>query len=177
MPSLLSREVHTHTVRRLTTVLFPLAFAAIAWVPRVDAMPCTRAMAAEKEKTDRSLYFAMWTIHLQDRVIKVQTNNLVAVSWGHVYAATFVNSFDKRSYAAGIQKMPKHWNARFGCLAAGYRMGLVTGYDRRFVAIADRVPVLPFIQPLLSLQIRRFGMELSYSGVVVSAALNIRLSS
>jgi hypothetical protein len=57
----------------------------------------------------------------------------------------------------------------------GYRAGVVTGYDERFLPIAGKIPVIPLFQPLITLDAKRLGLEFSYSGVVASGGINIRL--
>jgi hypothetical protein len=56
----------------------------------------------------------------------------------------------------------------------GYRAGLITGYDERFIPLAGKTPVVPLVQPLFLVDGQRLGLELSYSGVIASAALNVR---
>ena len=64
--------------------------------------------------------------------------------WGHWFGATFVNSYDERTFIAGIERT---WaSLRRGPFATGvgYRVGLITGYDERLIALARHTPVLPF---------------------------------
>jgi hypothetical protein len=56
----------------------------------------------------------------------------------------------------------------------GYRAGLITGDDERFIPLAGKTPVIPMVQPLLTVDRRRLGAELSYSGVIASAGFNVR---
>jgi hypothetical protein len=116
----------------------------------------------------------MWTLHFRDLDRGLESNRLLAVSWGRIYGATFINSFGKRAYSAGLQQTVARWDSRIVSLGLGYRAGLVTGYDRRFIRLAGKTPVLPLLQPLLVFDVTRLGLELSYSGVVASAALNVR---
>ena len=131
--------------------------------------------SGKAKTTERRIYFSMWTVHLLNREDRLQNNSLIAVSWDWAYAATFINSFDERSYSAGIQETVARREFGLVSLAAGYRIGLITGYDERLFRLAGEVPVLPLLQPLVTLQADRLGIELSYSGVVASAALLFRL--
>ena len=50
----------------------------------------------------------------------------------------------------------------------------MTGYDGRFMRFARQTPVLPLIQPFVTIDVQHVGFEVSYSFVVVSAALSYR---
>jgi hypothetical protein len=56
----------------------------------------------------------------------------------------------------------------------GYRAGLVTGYDERLFPLAGATPVLPLLQPLIAFDANRWGLELSYAGVIASVGWSIR---
>jgi hypothetical protein len=159
---------------RLSLLLLLLAVGGFA--PRLDALPLTSGGSGDERKTpDRRLYVGMWTIHFRDLDRGVENNWLVGLSWGRIYGATFINSFGKRAYSAGMQGDLARWDSRMVSIGLGYRAGLVTGYDKRFIRLADKTPVLPLLQPLLNVDAKRLGLELSYSGVVASAGLNLRL--
>ncbi len=73
--------------------------------------------------------------------------------------AVFMNSYDALSLLAGVERA---WLAgRTGSLAMGlgYRAGLVTGYDERFLAIAKDTPVLPFAGVLAWVQIGPVSLD------------------
>lgn len=128
-----------------------------------------------EDTAPRRLYVAMWTFHFREPDRALDNNWLLAISWGRVYGATFVNSFGRRAYSAGVQQNMARWNLRLVRIGLGYRAGLVTGYDERLFRLAGRTPVLPLVQPLIDLDfVNRLGWELSYSGVIASAALNVR---
>ena len=126
---------------------------------------------------DRRVYAGMWTFHFRDPGRGLDNNWLVGMSWGKLYGATFVNSFGRRAYSGGVQRVLARWEPGIVSLGLGYRAGLVTGYDERLFPLAGKTAVLPLIQPLLNVDGRasRLGLELSYSGVVASAALNVRM--
>ncbi len=132
------------------------------------------AFAQQRETADRRLYVGMWTIHFRDLDRGIENNWLLAVSWGRVYGATFINSFGKRAYSTGVQETVVRWKPRIVSVGVGYRAGLVTGYDERLFPLAGKTPVLPLFQPLITLDANRLGLELSYSGVIASGGLNVR---
>ncbi len=127
-----------------------------------------------RDRVERRLYTGMWTVHFRDRERGIDSNHLLGVSWGRYYAGTFVNSYDRRAYTAGVQGTMVRWTPGAVGLGVGYRAGLVTGYDERFVPIARITPVLPLVQPRVNFDVRRIGVEFTYSGVIASAAMNYR---
>jgi len=82
--------------------------------------------------------------------------------WGHWFGATFVNSYDERTFIAGIERT---WlevrRGPFGT-GVGYRVGLITGYDERLIGIARHTPVLPFGGVLLWTQLGPLGLDAYY---------------
>ena len=75
-----------------------------------------------------------------------------------------------------IQRDLAGWGSDRAALSVGWRGEMVSGYDERLLGgLGDRWPVLPFLQVLANVDRRRVGMEFSWSGIVVSAATNIRL--
>jgi hypothetical protein len=133
------------------------------------------AQPADDDAHTVRLYFAMGTLHLRQLDEGVENSWLLAASWRRLYAATFVNSFGERSYSAGVEGQFVGWALGGAALGLGYRVGAVTGYDERFIALAGQLPVLPLVQSRVTLDARRFGLELSYSGIIASAVLSIRL--
>lgn len=129
---------------------------------------------AEHQSGPSRLYVGMWTTHLRELDRGVDSNHLVGVLFRGFYGATFINSFGDRAVTAGIQRVltPRPWTDG---LALGYRAGLITGYDERFLSIAGWAPVIPFAQLIGSLDRGRVGVELAYAGVVASLATSIRL--
>lgn len=116
----------------------------------------------------------MWTTHLKDDVLALDNNRVVGVTVGGWFAATFNNSFGRRAYAAGLQR--QFLSARHGwtTTSLGYRLGLVSGYDGRLMRLARKTPVMPLVQPFVSFDVARVGVEVSYTFVVVSATVSLR---
>lgn len=153
-------------------LLASLLLVISAWP--LSAAPVPGDTAAEAQVVDRRLYVGMWTVHFRDPGRGVENNWLLGLSWRGLFGATFVNTFGNRAYSAGYQGMLVSWKAGAGSLGLGYRVGLVTGYDERFMPLAAKTPVVPLVQPRLTLDGKRLGAEVSYSGVVASAGFNVR---
>lgn len=155
-----------------------LAAMPASAAPVADTLiPASAAPVADtlRNTRERRLYVAMWTYHFRKPRGPLENNQLLAVSWGKFYAATFINSFDERSYTAGIQAILARKSLRAFSLGFGYRVGLLVGYDERLFPLAGEIPVLPLLQPLLMFDLPRLGFELSYSGIVISGGINVRL--
>ena len=120
------------------------------------------------------VYLGMWTTHLKNDVIRLDNNWAVGVTKGGYFGATYLNSFGRRAFAAGLQRTLVSTRDRLIDLSIGYRLGLVSGYDERFMRIARDTPVMPLAQPFVMLEVGRLGVEVSYSFVVVSAATSFR---
>lgn len=65
------------------------------------------------------------------------------VRFSQAFVALFQNSYSGESWIFGIER---HWGtASWGFLevGAGYRAGIVTGYDEQLIGIARHTPILP----------------------------------
>jgi hypothetical protein len=116
----------------------------------------------------------MWTTHLRANVASLDNNWVAGVAYRGFFGATFTNSFGRRAFTGGLQRNIVSTDRPHLGVSLGYRLGFVTGYDGRFMRIARKTPVLPLIQPFVSFDIEHVGFEVSYSFVVVSAALSYR---
>jgi hypothetical protein len=134
----------------------------------------SREEAVDERTRDRRLYFAMWTLHFRELERGLDTNRAIGIAWDGYYGATFINSFGDRAFSAGVQGTLARWEPGRMAVGLGYRAGLITGYDERFIPLAGKTPVVPLVQPLFLVDGQRLGLELSYSGVIASAALNVR---
>jgi hypothetical protein len=120
------------------------------------------------------LYFGMWTTHLKQEVLALDNNWVAGVTFRGFFGATFLNSYGRRAFTAGIQRTLLASTPRPFGASLGYRVGLVSGYDGRFMAIARDTPVLPFVQPFVTLEVHRLGFEVQYTFVIVSVAASVR---
>ena len=157
----------------LFLLVLSVAPAAFAQPPAAAPSPVDSSRAAKP--ADRRLYVGMWTIHFRDLDRGLENNWVLGLSWGRIYGATFINSSGKRAYSLGVQRTVARWDSRIVSAGLGYRAGLVTGYDERLFRLAGETPVLPLIQPLITLDTNRLGLELSYVWVIASVGLNVRL--
>lgn len=135
---------------------------------RLEAEP------TNEETPVRHLYLGMWTIHFGSLDRGLDNNWLVGVLWGQIYGATFVNSYGDRGYSVGLQKKLSRGDVGPVPLHLGYRLGVVSGYDERFIGLASTLPVLPMVQLLVSTG-SRVGFELSFAGPIASAVFSVRL--
>jgi hypothetical protein len=118
------------------------------------------------------LYLGMWSTHLRHLDEGVDGNSLLGIAYRGYFGATFINSWGDRALAAGVQRSFTRPQRGPLTTALGYRAGLVTGYDERFLSLAGKTPVLPFAQVVGSLDYRRIGVEVAYAGIVVSVTAN-----
>jgi hypothetical protein len=105
----------------------------------------------------------LWGMHFFDR----QSLELFWTRGGGVqfdgwFGAAFVNSYDALSLTVGLER---DWlDARvagFG-IGAGYRIGLLTGYDGQLMKLADKTPVLPYAGLHLWVQKGPIGVDAFY---------------
>jgi hypothetical protein len=160
-----------------STVAAGLLVIAVAFARPaiVNAQSETRDEAeGARHREPTRLYFGMWTTHLNRDVVALDNNWVIGVSYRGVFAATFLNSFGRRAYTAGIQRTLFATEPRPFGASLGYRIGLVSGYDGRFMRVARDTPVLPLVQPFVSVDVHHIGVEVSYTFVVVSVAASYR---
>ncbi len=169
------RRPRAHSILRGLVVC--VCLVTTARVNTQDAQtPVPTAVEARSQSTrdgfPTRVYFGMWTTHLKYDVITLENNWMFGLTTRGYFAATFRNSFDRRAFAAGLQRSIVTTHDRPIDLSLGYRLGLISGYDGRFMRIALDTPVMPLIQPFVTLEAGRLGVEVSYTFVVVSAALS-----
>jgi hypothetical protein len=122
----------------------------------------------------RRLTAAMWAMHpFEPQFPELDWTWGVAFSWSQWFLATFINSYDERSFIGGIERT---WiRSERGPFAAGlgYRVGVVTGYDERLVSWGEHTPVLPFAGVLLWTDFGPVGVDLYYvyRAITLEAAL------
>jgi hypothetical protein len=134
--------------------------------------PADKASPAHCACFRNRLYVGMWTMHLKEPSGHIDNNWLLGVSHGPFYLGTFVNSFGRRAYTAGLQQTVARTGGPRLAASLGLREGVVSGYDGRFGAFAKKSPVLPLIQVFGLVEAGRAGIEVSYTVVIVSVALS-----
>jgi hypothetical protein len=120
------------------------------------------------------VYLGMWSTHLNAKKPAIDPNWLVGVSHGKAFAATFINSFGRRAFAAGLQLPVVSGHAGWLGGTLGARLGALTGYDERFWKIAKDTPVLPLIQAFGQVDVGRLGIEADWTWVVASVTFSVR---
>jgi hypothetical protein len=140
--------------------------------PAIGDPPASTAPAmtsASPSRTPRRIFFGMWTWHLKQDVVQLRNNWVAGVSVRGFYGATFMNSFGRRAYTIGIER-PRlfTFTPPVVDVSIGYRAGLISGYDRRLMKLAEKTPILPYVQPVAAVNYHRLGVEVSYTFVVVS---------
>lgn len=153
-------------------VLIAMPRAALAQAAETST-PAGQAESANSRQPAR-LYVGMWTVHFKDPARKIDNNWLVGVTWRGFFAGTFLNSFGRRAYTAGLQRPIVE--DRSGGLRSvlGVRVGAISGYDGRFMKIANKTPVLPIASVFGLVEYQRTGIEVSYTFVILSAAMTFR---
>jgi hypothetical protein len=108
----------------------------------------------------RRLIPTIWRTHPFDNNFpELAYTRGVALQASGWLAAAFINSYDRFSMLAGMERA---WvEARTGSFAigTGYRAGLISGYDERLLSWADHTPVLPFVGLLAWVQLGRVSLD------------------
>jgi len=168
MKVLLSRSAS-----RLGTLLVSVLVLTVtqsAWAQATDPGP----PAATQASSSVRIYVGMWSTHVRDIKRGLSNNWLVGVGWRGWYGGTFVNSFGNRSFTVGVQRTVAR-GAENGIVPSfQYRVGVVSGYDERFMSLAARLPVLPIGQLLGGLETDRAGVELGWAGLVTTLGPHLR---
>jgi hypothetical protein len=121
------------------------------------------------------VYLGMWTSHFRHLREGLANNWLVGFGWKGYYAGTFINSYGNRAFTAGIERIVTRGASGSVIPMLGYRFGLISGYDRRFLALAGKTPVLPMVQLTGALEMGPTGVGLAWSGLVASLVPSFRL--
>ena len=126
------------------------------------------------DRSEVRLYVGMWTSHLRDIKGGLDNNWLVGASWRGLFGGTFVNSFGRRSYTAGIQRNVAGADDGGDSPSVGYRLGLVTGYDERFLSLASKSPIIPLAQVVGDVGVGSTRFEVAWAGLIASLTPSVR---
>jgi hypothetical protein len=121
----------------------------------------------------RRLIPGLWGMHFFDRQplqpFWTRGGGMQHDGW---FGGVFVNSYDRLSVIAGVER---EWlslrSPRLG-VGVGYRAGLLTGYDRQLFELAEKTPVLPFVGLDVWLQTGPIAVDVFY----VFRALSVEAS-
>ncbi len=109
------------------------------------------------------IYLGMWTLHpFGDDPYPRESNNGFGLQYRSFFAFTCVNSFEKRTYAVGVERVWYQSGAGRLGIMVGYRAGLIRGYDTRLFEVAGKTPVLPFAGAVALLRLGPIGGEVSW---------------
>lgn len=126
---------------------------------------------------DNKLLLGMWTVHLSGGTDRDHvSNNTVGLVYHSAFLATFNNTYGRQSVAGGLERawVSKQLNSHTH-ISLGYRLGLIYGYDKRLMPLAGQTPIIPFAQIIADMSYRRVGVEISYTGIVISAGFYLVL--
>lgn len=121
---------------------------------------------------NNAILLGMWSLHFKkhSRENDRWSNELIGGVYKSFFAGTLINSFDKRAYLFGIQrdfytkKYSNNWQ-----INAGYRIGLITGYDERMADIAGKSKALPFPEIYSDFVYKHVGIEISWCISIIVA--------
>lgn len=164
----------------MTPRTYALLLAIVCALP---APAYAQAAAVEGPSPDRSspygvrLHIGMWTTHLSQLGRGLDSNWLLALGWRGVYGGTFINSFGKRTFAAGIERPLVRNDDGSVVTGLGYRMGVVTGYDERLTRLAGKIPIFPAFQIIGDVGVGPTGLEVAWAGKVATMGPFMRVAN
>lgn len=145
----------------------PGAAAATRVTPAADTSASDgggwlRSILGDSPDRDRVIG-GLWAMHpFEPQFPELDETRGLGGLYGHWFGATFVNSYDKRTFIFGLERNWLAWRTGAFGLGAGYRVGLITGYDERLVELARHTPVLPFGGLLIWTQWGPLGLDSYY---------------
>jgi len=117
-------------------------------------------------KEPSAFYLGMWSTHLTHPK-DINNNWLIGLNIEGFFLGTFINSYDKRSWAAGVERRVWATGKKNGLNASvGYRLGLMTGYEERFTMFFGHSPVILFPEFISNLAYKNVGFQIGYSWTV-----------
>lgn len=129
---------------------------------RVEGRGWLRTVLGESPGRDRVIG-GLWAMHpFESQFPELDGTQGLGGLWGHWFGATFVNSYDERTFILGIERSWASVRRGILGLGIGYRVGLITGYDERLFELAGHTPVLPFGGLLIWTQVGRVGLDSYY---------------
>jgi hypothetical protein len=128
-----------------------------------------------RESTRRRLIPGLWGVHFFNRSplrpFWTRGAGIQASGW---FGGAFMNSYDELSLIGGLERewLARRWSSLGVGVGVGYRVGVITGYDRQLFALADKTPILPFVGLDMFLQAGPVGVDVFY----VYRALSVEAS-
>jgi len=119
-----------------------------------------------------TILLGMWAYHFVDNDDSYQTSNkLLGLSYKGYYAGTFKNSHDNRTWSVGFQRDIYRTEVHFLSISAGYRAGLMYGYETMQIY---ETKLFPLFQVYTNLSFKRAGVQLSWAGSVLTAGFIVK---
>jgi hypothetical protein len=132
------------------------------------------SLAGEGAKRSRFI-FGLWALHpYEPQFPEIEWTRGFGFAFSQWFAATFVNSYDERSFIAGIERYWVRGSWGVADFGAGYRVGVVTGYDERLVSWAEDVPLLPFGGLVGWFDAGPFGLDVYYVYRAITLETSVR---
>ncbi|MEM7417722.1 MAG: hypothetical protein AAF389_19695 [Gemmatimonadota bacterium] len=146
------------------------------------ALTLSLGLTADVSGQERGPWWTLWSWDSpHERVIVGMTtahvyslDNGFANNWAvggivdGYFGATFITTHGPRGWAVGFERAWVEGSKGPLSLMAGFRTGLVYGYDHRLGWLADRVPILPYAQPVFLARAGPVTVDLTYTWVVFS---------
>ena len=120
----------------------------------------------------------MFSYHFDPTLLRYGNwdNFLVGYTTEHFYFGGFRNSFDDWTIGVGLQRFFYRYDlAPKTRIKAGYRVGILYGYDQRLIGFAKRFKTVPFLLPFVEVQYHKVGLELTYFIRGVAAGMYCQL--
>ena len=131
-------------------------------------------LAGERAERRRAI-FGLWSLHpFEPQFPEVEWTRGFGFAFSQWFGATFVNSYDERSFIAGLERYWGRVDREPVSLGIGYRLGLVTGYDERLVSWAEDLPVLPFGGIVGWVDVGPLGVDVFYVYRAITLESSIR---
>lgn len=109
------------------------------------------------------LFLGMFTLHFDPDSLKNRNwnNQLLGLQINGLFFASLINSYDKRSWAVGFSReLYRKILSGYWSFAAGYRVGLITGYENENTIFNTNSEVVPFLDIHGQFTLRdHFGIE------------------
>lgn len=129
---------------------------------------------------DNAIYLGMWTYHIRPNGNRNNnnTNRMIGINIKGIFFSEFVNSFYKRSYSIGLQRLI--YSEKFDHdiqFDIGYRLGVIWGYKGTHLFGNKPVPFdpLPVPQVIMNVSWEVVGIQFSYCVAVVTAGFFVKI--
>ena len=116
----------------------------------------------------RTAYVGWHTLHFLRRRKNLIDSHFWGATARGVHAGTFMTSYQDRAFEVAVERVWVRLDAYGFNAQAGYRAGLMYGYDEELMDLAGRTPVIPAASLLVDLGWKPIGVQFAYSGIVMT---------